>query len=386
MPSLSPNRPSIFIAAGEASGDQHAAALVRQIQLQAPSVRIQAAGGSALEACRPEFFLNTAQANATGATEIIRHLPYYFRTLQTLIRRLKQERPSLLILVDNPGFNLRLGKAAGQLGIPVLYFICPQVWAWHESRVNLMQKFVRKALVIFDFEEAFFKERGLDAVWVGHPLTDRFTPPTEDFSAALRGRPKKPPVIALLPGSRQNEIQKLLPILLESAALLAKRFPGAVFRLIEADTLPAPFYDPYLPRFSSIERIRSDRHAAIRDADLAIVCSGTATLECALLGTPMVIVNRGSWLTGFLAKRLIRVPYLGLPNLLAQKLIVPELLQEKCTPKSISNEATQILSSPDQYTQMVKDLNSVWEKVGKPGAPARAATEVLQSLQKLEAF
>jgi lipid-A-disaccharide synthase len=367
----------VFLIAGEASGDVHGALLAESLHGMSPDLEIYGAGGARMREAATAGFVESAHLHANGFTEVFRSLPGYARLFGTLAGRIREVRPDLVVFIDNPGFNLRLAKKVGASGIPMVYYICPQVWAWGEGRVELMKRLFRKALVVFQFEEEFYRKRSLPAVWVGHPLRDLVTP--------LEARPARPAGetrIVLLPGSRTHEVRTLLPILLKACEKIRRRLPNAQFQLIKAPTLEPRFYAEILGRAPDL-RVRivdEEKYAALRDADLALVCSGTATLECALLKVPMVVVNRASFLTYLVARAVIRVKHLAIPNLLAGETIVPELLQYACDPANVAIAAFDILENPEKAEAMRKRLEEANRKVGGAGASARAAAEILKEL------
>ncbi len=370
----------ICIVAGEASGDLHGANLVKALKAQRPDLRVFGSGGPLMKAVLDAPFIESARINVTGFTEVIRHIPAFLKLFETMTAAILREKPDLIVFMDNPGFNLRLAKKLSEAGagVPMAYYICPQIWSWNAGRVHLMKRLFRKALVVFDFEQEIYKDNQMPVAWVGHPLRDVL----RDGQYPRKSAPNPAaPRIALLPGSRQNEVSTLLPILLDAAANLARRFPQAKFTLVKADTLPDSFYEPILSKKSvRLESVRGSRYATVADSDVALVCSGPATLECALLETPMIIVNRVSLITYLIARLVIRVPFLGLPNLLSESEIVPELLQYNCTSERIAEEAAFILEDPARSALIRKHLREVSDRVGPPGASANASRELLTLL------
>ena len=265
-----------------------------------------------------------------------------------------------------------LAQKINELQIPVIYYISPQIWAWKKNRIFKIKKTVRKMLVVFQFEKALYEEYSVPVAFVGHPLKDSIRK-NEDCVPARS--------IALLPGSRKNEVSVLLPILLDAAEKISARFPDIAFKLIQAPTLPAEYYDKFLKgRKIPVELIDKDPQETIQASLLALVCSGTATLECALLGTPMIITNRAGIITYLAAKALLRVPYLGLPNLILDRMVMPELLQYDATPENFAKKAIEILSDTTLQEKMKKDLSEISEKLGHGGAAENAAREILEFL------
>lgn len=368
----------IFVAAGETSGDLHGYHLAQSLLKADPSLVLYGSGGPMMQQIIPPAnFFQTAHLNVTGFTEVLKHIPHYLRLMDQMKAFIRKAEPDAVILIDNPGFNLRMlpGIASGKTA--VIYYICPQVWAWNPGRVETMKKFLKKALVVFKFEEDFLKKRGMaDAVWVGHPLKDFLPEP-------LAEKNSKPPArVLLMPGSRMNEVAVLLPILVKAAELIHARLPHLEFGVVQADGMPARVYDDALSRSSlSIGRVTQDRYEAMRRADLTLICSGTATLEAALLGLPMIIVYKASFITHMIAKALVKVPFIGLPNLLAGEKIAPELLQNNCTPQKIAAAAELILTDDGLRRGMRGRLADAVKNVGARGASDRAAKEILDAVR-----
>lgn len=364
----------IYIIAGEASGDLHGAHLIEVLKQAAGSpLQIYGIGGDKIKATGALNFFDLAHFHVTGFTEALKRLPEYQKASKVILAQISQTRPNLVVLIDNPGFNLHLAKKIHEMGIPVVYYIAPQIWAWAPKRIEKIKKYISKVLVVFEFEKKIYQDRQIPVTWVGHPLKDMIAPAREKTESAERG-----PIVALLPGSRKGELKMLFSVFSIAAALLAHKIPGIRFRLIKAPTLPEEFYQRLLKETQiPMDLILENSYTAIADSDLAIVCSGTATLECALLGIPMIISNKSTFATYFLAKSLIRVPYLGLPNLILDEMKMPELLQYQATPEKIAEEAFKILANPSLAASMRKDLEKVSEKLGPPGAIKRAAGEIL---------
>ncbi len=372
----------IYIIAGEASGDLHGANLIRHLRSRASfPLDIYGVGGDKIRASGVRDFFDLAHFHVTGITAAIKTLPKYRRASVTLFSNIQKARPDLVVLIDNPGFNLHLAKKIHALGIPIVYFIAPQVWAWAPKRVNLIKKYVKKVLVVFQFEKKFFEDHGVPAVWVGHPLKDLVESEIEHFKEK-NPKERKECQIALLPGSRKGELKMLFSIFLKAAGLISEKIPNATFSVIQSSTLPRSVYEERLKAFSFPVRIvEKNAYAAIRSSDLAIVCSGTATLECALLGTPMVISNRGSFVTYMVAKKVLRVPSLGLPNLILGEKKFPEFLQYDATPEKIAGAALKILQDENTYESMKKACEETSKRIGESGASARAADEILALIE-----
>ncbi len=365
----------VFLVAGEASGDVHGSELAKALAKLEPTIEIHASGGALLEAHAKGEFISSAHLNATGLTAVLKLLPQYWKLFGRTTAAIRRARPDLVVFIDNPGFNLRLARRLLPEGIPMAYYICPQIWGWGEKRIEEMRRCFKKALVVFKFEEEFYRKRGMSAAWVGHPLKDEM-PEGERSEGPGGGRR-----VLLLAGSREHEVKTLFPILVEAAGRIAQIVPDARFSFIPSPLLDRRAYEPYLARTAvKIEPVFGDKYEAMRQSDLAIACSGTVTLECALAGLPMIVVNRASLLTYLAVRSVIRVRYLGLPNLLADAPIVPELLQYDCTPARIAREAVDILTNAGRARKMREDLARALEGIGPAGASRRAAKEILALL------
>jgi lipid-A-disaccharide synthase len=296
-----------------------------------------------------------------------------------LTRFLKTKRPDLLILIDYPEFNFLLARVAHKAGIPIAYYISPQVWAWRSGRVNTIRRLVDKMIVIFPFEQDFYKQHGVDVEWVGHPMVDSVhaSLSKEDFCQQYDLDPKKP-ILGLLPGSRESEVSRLLPVMLAAAEQIQAQQPEVQFVLPVASSLEQSSLFSALP--PHIRSILRQPYNTIHAADLIVTASGTVTVETAILETPMIITYIVSPTTYFLGKRFIKVPFIGMVNLIAGKQVAPELIQDAVTPERIAEEVLNLLQHPDKLEIMQTELRLVHQKLGKPGAPDRAATVIADML------
>ncbi len=374
--------PRILIVAGEASGDLHAAKLTAALRRMAPRLRIAGMGGSAMRAAGVELLADASQTAVVGLTELWEKRRVLRQALRDLRETLERTRPALLICVDFPDFNLLLARTAHRLRIPVCYFISPQVWAWRRGRIRTIRRLVRKVLVLFPFEERLYREAGVDVTFVGHPLLDALAavPPRESCRAAL-GLAGDRLTLGLLPGSRQAELRRHLPLLLGAAEQLRGRYPDLSVLVAVAPSLDPGVAEATLAASAIRPRILQGRtHEVIRAADVLLAVSGTVTLEAAILGTPMVITYRLGWLSWLVARLLVRVPYIGLPNLVAEGAVVPELIQFEARPERLADAALAILESPERLAQMRIQLTEIRTRLGSPGAADRAAKEVLALL------
>ena len=372
-----------MLIAGEASGDLHGAHLVKSIRGSLPEGRFYGIGGTHMQREGVTLIQDISQLGVTGAWEVLAKLntirKVYFQVLHTL----KTSRPDLLILIDYPDFNLRVARIAKKLKIPIVYYISPQVWAWRRNRIYLIARLVTKMIVIFPFEQELYQQVGVDVTWVGHPLIDRVKPELDKIEFCRRyGLDPSHPLIGLLPGSRENEIRRLYPVMRSAADLISKQIPQIQFILPLAPSIQEALLLRF-PGQTPVQIIKNKGYEAMNAADLLIVASGTVTIEAALLKVPMIITYKVSPLTYALGKRLIRVPYIGMVNLVAGKQLAPELIQQDATPERIAQEAVKLLQDPAKLMAIREELAKVREKLGEPGASDRAAQAVIEVLKKI---
>jgi lipid-A-disaccharide synthase len=314
-----------------------------------------------------------------GISQVIRHYPRIKQLLKEAADMLEQRRPDLLVLVDYPGFNLRTAKVAKRLGIPVVYYISPQIWAWHKSRIKIVAENITRMLVILPFEEKFYHDANVPATFVGHPLQDDTTVlrPRDEVRQELGITPDQK-LIYLVPGSRRGEIARHLTVLLEAAKLIRAQVPEATFVLPRAASIAPELIGEPLSQYPElpVRVIENDVKSIRAAADFAICKSGTSTLELALLGVPMVIIYKVSLLTYIIGKGLLRIGNIGLVNIVAGRTIVPELQQYAANPRTIAKTVLSILQDPKRLAQMRADLNHVRQSVGGPGASIKVAQEI----------
>lgn len=370
---------SILIVAGEASADLHGAHVLQALQHVRSDVRAYGVGGSALRQAGLQPWVRAEDMSVAGLTEVLFALPRLYGYMQRILRGVKALRPSVAVLIDMPDFNLPLAKRLKAMGIPVIYYISPQLWAWREGRVDAIRAVVDEMLVILPFEQAFYARHNVRAQFVGHPLVEQLLanggPPTQAQARAQLALPPAPhPIVALLPGSRRKELQRHLPTMLASLKLLAAQKPGLRAVLPIASTLARTEIEAMLAG-TAVEVLLVDQQstAALMAADAAIVCSGTATLQAALLQRPMVVVYRVSWLSYFLLRRLIKVAHIALVNLIAGRAIVPELVQKQLTDANVAAALLPLMQPCVARTDMQQALGALRAKLSeKMAAPTVA--------------
>jgi len=394
----------VLISAGEASGDMYGAQLIEALRRCATSLDCFGAGGERMRAAGCEIIVDAKELAVVGITEILSHLPKILGLYRRLMRAADEKRPALAVVIDSPAFNWRVARQMRRRGIPVVYYVSPQFWAWRQGRVKLLRKYVDKALVIFPFEEKFYRDRGVDATFVGHPLADAPVPAiTREAYASANQLDAAKFWITLMPGSRRKEVRMNLPTMLEATACLEEDRPGSdyEFLLPVARTLDASFLRELLGaahaetrQAASLQgnvRMRNihlvpDALPALYHSRAGIVASGTATVEAALMGTPFVMVYRVSPLTYALGKPRVKVPYFAMVNLIAEEEVVPELVQRKFTADNIVAELKKIIPDGEPRARMTEQLAAVKAKLKQGSGDAhqhpseRAAEIILQMI------
>jgi len=371
-----PTGPKVLVVAGEASADRHAASLIEQWRKLAPGLEVYGVGGRHLREAGARLLFDFTQTGVVGILEVIPNLARFYQAYRQLLESIDRENPHLVLLLDLPDFNLFF---AGRVkvkhpNLPILYYISPQVWAWRKGRVKKIQRRIAKMLVLFPFEVDFYRRHGVDVEFVGHPLKDQAK--ASAGQAELRQRfsvAEASPVVALLPGSRSEELRLYLPVMRQAARALQAKHPQIVFLLAAAPTVRRETLASAFPASLPLKIIEGATYDALGAADLALVASGTATLETALLGVPMVILGKTSWPNYLMARPFVWIKYYGLPNLLSGKEIVPELIMWRCTPERVTAEAESILSNPARQAAIRRDLAQLRETLGPGGASAHAA-------------
>jgi len=376
----------ILVVAGEASGDHHAARVIAAIREQEPRAEFFGIGGEAMAGEGVRLLLHAADLAVMGLSEVVSRLGVVLRALRDVARALKTERPALVILVDFPDFNFWVARLARFYRVPVMYYISPQVWAWRTYRVRTIARLVDRMVVIFPFEADFYRERGVPVTHVGHPLMETL-PILTDRRALLAQWGLDPAhlSVALLPGSRASEIERHLPTMLKAAALIRRAIPQCQFLLPLASTAPADLVEGMvreagadLTPAPTVKVIQGQSYEALSVAHLAVVASGTATVEAALAGTPTVIVYRVSPLTFMVGRWLVRVPHVGMANLLAGERLFPELIQDDFTPERLAREVLGLIGDRERLAAIRQGLARVITRLKGPGASARAARVALE--------
>ena len=372
----------IMIIAGEASGDLHGSSLALALKEFNPGVELIGMGGQMMARAGVRSFQDIRELSVIGILEILSRLKKFKTAFNALVSKLDSEKPDAVILIDYPEFNLRFAKEAKKRGIPVIYYISPQIWAWRKGRVNIVKKYVDKMIVILGFEKDFYAKEGVDAEFVGHPLLD-VVRPTFSRNEFLKKNGLEPAfkTIALLPGSRLTEIKRILPVMLKAAKKIKDRFGDSQFILAKAPEIDMTAYEKIMRRSPLKPAISNGlSYDCVNAAEIALVASGTATVETMILDKPMLIIYKVSLLTWLIGKMLVKIPFIGLVNIIAGERIVPELIQFDATPSKITTEVSTLLSSPEKIEAMKTRLSEVKAKLGEPGASKRAARYILKFL------
>jgi lipid-A-disaccharide synthase len=372
-----------MISCGEPSGDLYAGALATELLRLDPTTTIVGLGGRRLRDAGATLTAEFSGLSVTGLLEVARLLPRTYATYRRLVREARAHRPDVFVAIDFPDFNFVLARAIRKLGVPVVYYISPQLWAWRRGRMKTMARIADRVLVIFPFEEPIYREAGIPVEWVGHPLLD-MTPVSgsrAEFLSAL-GLDAARPVIALLPGSRRNELQAILPDLVRAATLVRQRLPSAQFIVARAPHLSDSLFASLGGLHGGAAILEGRTDEVLAAADVALVASGTVTVQAALHGCPMVVVYRLSSLTYRLGKPFVHVDTYAMANLVAGRRVVPELIQDEFTPERVADEALRVLTDSAHAAAVRRDLGEVRARLGTPGASRRAAQAVLDVARK----
>jgi lipid-A-disaccharide synthase len=370
-----------MISCGEASGDMYAGALAAELRRRVPDAEIFGFGGPRLKDAGGRLVADYSPLSVTGITEAVKIIPRSFAMLRKLVDAARELRPHVFVAIDFPDFNFRLMAALRRLGIPIVYYVSPQLWAWRPGRMETMKEYVDRVLVIFPFEEALYQRAGVNVQFVGHPLVDLIRT-GQDRVAFLHDRGLNPdaPTVALLPGSRRNELTRIVPIVTQALPLIRERVPGVQFVVACAPGMPDNLFAPLVNQATdgSLVLVRDRTDDVLASSDIVITASGTATIQATLHERPMVVVYKVSPIEYRLGKPLVKVDTFAMPNLVAGRRIVPELIQDDFTPERTAEEAIALLTDVSKRDEMRAALAQVRQQLGTPGATVRAADAVLE--------
>ncbi|RMF58335.1 MAG: lipid-A-disaccharide synthase [Calditrichaeota bacterium] len=374
--------PVFFLIAGEVSGDRHGADLIKELRKLYPEARFKGIGGDKLKAAGMELLYHNSRLAFLGITEVVKHLPFIRRVMKDVKEELRKGVDAV-ILIDYPGFNLKIAPYAKKLGIPVIYYICPQLWAWGEKRVEKIRRYVDLPLVIFKFEELFYAQHGIEAEFVGHPLTEQIhiTVGKEAFFRKHQ-LPIEKPLVGLFPGSREMEIRKILPVMLQAVEMYQKK-QDITIAIGAASHIPTSLYQEFLSGNSDVPLISGDEvHALMKYSHVGLVSSGTATLEMGYLQTPMVVLYSVSPITYWIGKRLVKIDTIALANIVIGEKVVPELIQGAMTAEKVLFELERYFQNPTYYNSVKERLSDIQKELGPPGAASRAAARIASFLNQ----
>lgn len=379
---------SILIIAGEVSGDLLGAGLVREFAAIKPEVKFFGFGGDRMASTGVELVYHVKQLAIFGIWEAVKNYRYIKNIQRQLLKVVKERKPSMAILIDYPGFNLNLAPKLKAMGISVFYYVSPQIWAWGAGRIRKIKKNVDLMAVLFDFEKGIYDRAGIPAVWVGHPMIDDIVITNRESVFREKNNLKdKDIVIGLFPGSRQSEVNRLLPSMLQAIPLIQRRFPAIKPIIAKADSLDESLYRAIFDRVRLFAPFnRSTNYELMAYSKLCLVCSGTATLECGVIGTPLLILYKTSFLTYIIARWLIKIRHIGLVNIISRRSVAPELIQRSCNPDNIALHTLMFLENSAKYQTAKTEMANLRNHIGKTGASrnvAAAAVELYNCIHKL---
>ena len=371
----------LMIIAGETSGDLQAASLIKSLKSINPHIEIFGMGGKKMQAESAEIIYDITNLAIVGFFEVLKHIFTFKKIFEKLSALLETRKPDAVILVDYPGFNLRFAKATKEKNIPVIYYISPQIWAWRGGRIKKIAQRVNKMLVILPFEAEIYRKAGVDVKFIGHPLFDVIDDSGKEKLYHELGLDPLKPIVGLLPGSRDKEVRFLLTSMLDAAVLIKKKIPESQFILPKAKEVDGNYVKRLIKEKGiDLKVVEGNSHGVFRIADLSIVCSGTATVEAAILGAPLIIIYRLSKITEIIGRKMLKVRHWGLVNILAGEEIVPELEQEEVNAENISAYAISILRSKQNKDLVKAKLSRITSTLGEKGASQKAAREIMRFL------
>jgi lipid-A-disaccharide synthase len=369
----------IFIITGELSGEMHAAHLVKSFK-DSFHFQFSAVGSRRLAEAGADIIFDYRNISLTGISELFSKIFHIYSALRLVKKYIRETRPALIILVDFPGFNLRIARFAKKLGIPVLYFIAPQIWAWRKKRIRTIKRCVDRVICILPFEKKIYDSYGIDAVYVGHPFVSTVKPSLsrEEFLRQIRADATNQ-IIAIMPGSRENEVIKHMPVLLKTISIMKKKLPGMVAVLPLAENIEMDIFEPLKDSLGNMVIIKNHAYDTLAYCDVAIVASGSVTLEAAILKTPAIVIYRISSLSYLIAKMLVKINFISLPNIIAEKAVFPEFIQD-IDPEKIAEKALHMVHNGKQEIQ--GDINGIIEKIGHYNSYESARDAVIEFLEK----
>jgi len=367
----------IALVAGEPSGDRYAAELLKAWRRRDPDLTAFGLGGPRLREAGADLLGDLTTFAVMGFVDPLRHYPKLMRWLGRLVERVRRDRPDVVMLVDYPGFNLRVADRVSRLGVPVVYFMAPQVWGWGEGRLKIMRRSLRGVIVGLPFEEAYFRRHGLSAVWVGHPLVDLIPPEVRLSQASFTNRHSPMVTVGLFPGSRVSEVKRLWPVMREALSRLRRRYPALQGLVAKMPELPSADYGD-CPTW--IEIVEGRPYEVMARSDLLVVASGTATLEAAFFGRPIVATYKLGAVSYQVFRRLVKVRHISLVNLVADRTVIPELIQREANPEAIERVLSGFLDQPQTVQHLREELAEVVGRLGKPGVFDRAVEVALACL------
>ena len=375
-----------MISCGEPSGDLYAGALVTALRAREPGIEVFGLGGEKLEAAGGRLIADFRGLSVTGLTEALKVLPRSWATMKTLVRTARKEKPDALVVIDYPDFNFSLMRRVKRLGVPVVYYVSPQLWAWRSGRIKTMKRIVDRVLPIFPFEEEIYRREGMDVRFVGHPLIDLVTPRhTRDAFLRKLNLDPAAPVVALLPGSRPNELKRLVPVMAQAVPAIVAAVPRVQFVVARAPHLSDDLFEGFGITGVALRIADGETDDVLNAADVVVTASGTATVQTALHGKPMVVLYQLSPMTYRLGKPLARVDMYAMVNLISGRRIVKELIQDDCTPQAVAAETGKLLTDAAYRAEMIEALATVRQRLGEKGASDRAAAAVLDVIHSKHA-